>query len=726
LVSSQSPTQFMASFTAYNDPLVTGTMTGTINYDAVNLFIMNTYNVATGTVMEYFDFTKKIRYLYCTACDAQTYTNEIPTYHSDGLTAGTVATINGRQCTEYTITDLNNPVQFIWTDNTGLPCRAVYFTGKVIDFTNLLALNSGIFATIVNWNCPLPTCNREMDIVLIFDESGSIVPADFQREKTFGISVASNFVFGPTSVGMALIQFSGSARTTIDITFIQQSFLNSMNAVFQLGGATCIGCGLISAIQEIQNNGRTGVQKVFIMLTDGMNNVNVNTFPANLASAKSVAIIFAIGVGPFTDANEINTIATSAGTSFPQVPSFTALQSIVNTLVTATCTFATTTPCGLACHGFCSCKGSCICPSSCNNSNPCSIPSCTVGVAGSACTYTPRVCNDNNFCTADTCNPASGCVYTPITCVSPDACHNASCVPALGCQFPPVNCNLNSPCFVDSCNPPTGCVHTPQNCSKCLYPVPVTCNQVNCFNSKCNPITGMCVPTPINCDDGNACTTDGCDTTTGLCTHTRITCNDGSMCTHKSCDILLGCIFTPFNSTDCNDNNVCTVDTCNATVGCVHTPISCSSNNTCIADYCDPVTGCYHLPFNCLTIPRIAKFIGTCYEALCSVAQKGCYLVQLPGTTVDQCGICNGNNGCRNLVQLPSNVPFAIAGGSLAAIVIGAVILFVAIAAFGGKKGYDIWLAHRNNMSGASTNPLYNDSGMTGRNPMYSSRITRV
>jgi len=75
---------------------------------------------------------------------------------------------------------------------------------------------------------------------------------------------------------------------------------------------------------------------------------------------------------------------------------------------------------------------------------------------------------------------------------------------------------------------------------------------------------------------------------------------------------------------------------------------------------------------------------------------------------------------------LPSNVPFAIAGGSLAAIVVGAIILFVAIAAFGGKKGYDIWLAHRNNMSGASTNPLYHDNGLTGRNPMYSDRATRV
>jgi hypothetical protein len=107
---------------------------------------------------------------------------------------------------------------------------------------------------------------------------------------------------------------------------------------------------------------------------------------------------------------------------------------------------------------------------------------------------------------------------------------------------------------------------------------------------------------------------------------------------------------------------------------------------------------------------------------LCNASAGGCLLQQLPGTVIDTCGVCNGNNACKNLVQLPSNVPLAIAGGSLAAIVVGAVILFVAIAAFGGKKGYDIWLAHRNNMSGASSNPLYNDSGMTGRNPMYSTR----
>ena len=44
---------------------------------------------------------------------------------------------------------------------------------------------------------------------------------------------------------------------------------------------------------------------------------------------------------------------------------------------------------------------------------------------------------------------------------------------------------------------------------------------------------GTCVGTPINCDDGNPCTTDSCDPVTG-------------------------CINTP-NSNACDDGNVCTV-----------------------------------------------------------------------------------------------------------------------------------------------------------------------
>jgi len=359
-----------------------------------------------------------------------------------------------------------------------------------------------------------------------------------------------------------------------------------------------------------------------------------------------------------------------------------------------------------------------------DDNNDCTVDSCSPTL-GYSCVHTPVVCNDNNLCTQDLCNPASGCYYTtPVSCVAPNICFSSSCNPALGCQFPPINCNLNSPCFNDSCNPGSGCVHTPVNCNKCIIPVNVTCPVINCQNNVCNPATGTCQQTPINCNDGNACTTDGCDVGTGLCTHTLLNCTS-DFCHHDFCDINTGCYHIAFNSTDCNDGSVCTVDTCNPSIGCVHTPIVCNDNNNCTTNNCSFLTGCFYPPLNCANIPRIAKFIGTCYEALCSNAEGGCYLNQLPGTTIDSCGVCNGKNECV-IVPLPSNVPYVIGGALLAVIIIGSVIFGVALAAFGGKKGYDIWLKRRNNMSGASTNPLYNDNGLSGNNPMYSSRVTRM
>jgi len=124
---------------------------------------------------------------------------------------------------------------------------------------------------------------------------------------------------------------------------------------------------------------------------------------------------------------------------------------------------------------------------------------------------------------------------------------------------------------------------------------------------------------------------------------------------------------------------------------------------------------------DCLSIPRIKHLIGTCYQALCNTSRNGCYLQPLPGATIDQCGVCNGNNACA-VVQLPSNTAVAVAGGLLGVLIVGGIIVGAALISFAGKKGYDIWLAHRGVMSGASSNPLYNDNGLTGTNPTYSAK----
>jgi hypothetical protein len=733
LVSAQTSHQFQATFTSYNDPLVLGTMLGTVNYDNADLLLEFDYTVSTGVVTEYFDFNKKLRYLYCTSCTAETYTSPMPTFFIDNMVAtGTSVTINGAQCSEYTNPDATNLVTTVWANpnNGNLPCRVVYSTGRTIDFANFAPLNNAILTVTANWNCPAQQCNKMIDFVLIFDESGSIIASDFVKEKSFGSAIASNYVFGPENVGMGLIQFSGDARLTIRMTYIQQSFLNAMAQVYQRGGSTCIGCGLQDALTEVEADGRGAtVQRVFIMLTDGMNNVDVAQFPTVLADVRaSNVLVFAIGVGPYVNQDQINSIAspiTGVVTSFPAVPNFSSLTQILSSLVISTCINIPGTPCGAACQGFCSCAGTCVCPSTCNDNNACTDDSCDP-TRGFACFHTPHVCQDGNLCTQKNCDPILGCQFPPITCNAPDICHTASCNPSLGCQFPPKDCSLGTPCSLDSCDVNVGCVHTPVNCDRCRIPVNVTCPVINCFVGQCNVTNGLCNQTPLNCDDDNACTDDSCDVNTGLCVHTLHNCNLGNLCTHYFCEPATGCSSVPFNvSTDCNDGTVCTIDSCNPNVGCVHTNVTCNDNNNCTQKLCNYLTGCYYPPVNCLSQPKIAKFIGTCYQALCSNSMGGCYLDLLPGSTVDSCGVCNGHNECV-IVPIPSNVPYVIGGALLAVIIIGSIVVCAALVGFGGKKGYDIWLAHRNNMSGASTNPLYNDNGMSGSNPMYSSRVTRM
>jgi hypothetical protein len=104
---------------------------------------------------------------------------------------------------------------------------------------------------------------------------------------------------------------------------------------------------------------------------------------------------------------------------------------------------------------------------------------------GGSCVHTPIVCNDNNPCTVDSCDPRTGCVYTPVDCNDNDACTADSCSPATGqCVHTPIDCNDNDACTADSCRP--GCVvvdsggtaHLPPEGPGCGYVSPADVHQI--------------------------------------------------------------------------------------------------------------------------------------------------------------------------------------------------------------------------------------------------------
>ncbi len=171
-----------------------------------------------------------------------------------------------------------------------------------------------------------------------------------------------------------------------------------------------------------------------------------------------------------------------------------------------------------------------------------------------------------------------------LSCSGVETCVNGSCVAG-----DPISCDDGVECTVDTCDELTSCVNTPDDsaCSDGSL-----CTGVE----TCDPLSGCQPGTPLDCDDGDLCTTDGCDPATG-CTATPVDCDDGDACTAETCDPETGC--QPGTPIDCDDSNVCTTDSCDSATGCANEPISCDDGDACTVDSCDPVTGCSSTPLSC-------------------------------------------------------------------------------------------------------------------------------
>jgi uncharacterized repeat protein (TIGR01451 family) len=277
----------------------------------------------------------------------------------------------------------------------------------------------------------------------------------------------------------------------------------------------------------------------------------------------------------------------------------------------------------------------------CNDSNPCTTDVCTAGVCSStpvsngtpcldanlcngaescqfgACTAgTALNCNDGNVCTTDSCTPATGCANTAASngtaCTDGNACNGAETCQAGTCTpAAPLNCDDGNACTTDSCNPVSGCSHT--------------------YIAACQTCT-----VNLNCNDANPCTTDVCNS--GQCLNVAVAdgtaCSDGSLCNGIETCVAAAC--TPGTPLDCNDGNVCTFDTCNPATGCANvaagngvscadgnvcngneicqlgvctapTPLSCDDGNSCTTDSCNALSGCVHT--------RVAGCQGGCVNA---------------------------------------------------------------------------------------------------------------
>jgi hypothetical protein len=141
---------------------------------------------------------------------------------------------------------------------------------------------------------------------------------------------------------------------------------------------------------------------------------------------------------------------------------------------------------------------------------------------------------DDDPCTADACDPATG-----------EVTHAAVAV------------DDGDACTTDACDPATG--------EATHVPVEVPVGEA-CTVGVCDPATGEISWTAAPVDDGDACTADACDPGTGEVSHTPIPADDGIACTIDSCDPASGALHQP-------DDALCAPgETCDPASGCLPPP----------------------------------------------------------------------------------------------------------------------------------------------------------
>ncbi|MBM4398401.1 MAG: hypothetical protein FJ087_22260, partial [Deltaproteobacteria bacterium] len=229
-------------------------------------------------------------------------------------------------------------------------------------------------------------------------------------------------------------------------------------------------------------------------------------------------------------------------------------------------------------------------------------------------------CDDEDPCTADSCDPKKGCVHAAASgapCEDGDPCTLGDFCEAGKCRSSgtKVNCDDQNPCTSDGCDESGKCFHLPNDlpcddrnpctvgdfcslgaCQPGGGDLPCADDKL-CTDDACVPPIG-CVHTPNNaaCTDGDACTMgDRC--MSGVCVPGDLVaaCDDANPCTFDACSPSQGCVFTPDEGRPCDDGNPCTVDDeCGLDGTCQGLSNECDDGNRCTREICLGGGQCAH------------------------------------------------------------------------------------------------------------------------------------
>jgi len=226
----------------------------------------------------------------------------------------------------------------------------------------------------------------------------------------------------------------------------------------------------------------------------------------------------------------------------------------------------------------------------------CAVPECT--------SPSDAACDDGNACTDDSCDVAGGtCQHTNNTaaCSDGDACTTGDTCGGGSCQGGvPLVCDDDNGCTDDTCDPASGCIFS-DNTSPCDDGI--FCNGADtCASGACTVHVGdPCVGGPECADQCNEAA-DGCFAVSGTpCA------DDGNACTNDTCNGA-GVCSHPGNAAPCDDGIFCNgLDTCAAGACSLHAGDPCTGGESCSEE-----VGACRPPSTCTTAPRLVVADTAC------------------------------------------------------------------------------------------------------------------
>ena len=306
----------------------------------------------------------------------------------------------------------------------------------------------------------------------------------------------------------------------------------------------------------------------------------------------------------------------------------------------------------------------------CDDGDPCTLDDqCD---ADAVCEGSPRDCNDDVPCTADSCSggtcinqQADGvCVSQQNECIEDGA--SAPGKPCVVCEEGQLivladdqpcedgdACTLGDRCQDGGCTAPTFQVCEGEDkefeCKTVLCDPSIGCTEQalegSCEDgSKCTLsdycAAGSCQPglETLACNDNSACTVDACDSKLG-CLYVADTdvCDDNDACTEDACsgETEAVCSSAPFEG-PCEDGDACTEgEMCAAGVCSGGAAVDCDDDNVCTFEAgCESATGCiYHFVEGGCSDGVSCTINDDCVAGLCLGAKAFCSSCPSPETS---------------------------------------------------------------------------------------------